>query len=97
MASGRTPGSHGFHDVDALQAWLDPFIDSSHAISYPTNREISAAQPDVLKSPKYEQMMRTGKQLSANWNFGVVALTSAIGRIAQAFEGALKGVAKTMP
>ena len=73
----------GFSDVAQLQTWLEPILDNPYVISYPTNRTMSAALPDVLKSEKYINLMREGKKLSRTWNFSVVALARAIGRIAQ--------------
>jgi hypothetical protein len=80
---GRAPGSTSFNNVAQLQTWLEPVLDSPYAISYPTRREMSASLPDVLKSEKYITLMREGKKLSRTWNFSVVALTRAIGQIAQ--------------
>lgn len=89
----QVPGSYaGYHNVPKLKEWLEQFIDSPYSISYPTARAMSAALPDVLKSLRYEMMMREGKKLSPTWNFGVVALTQAIGQIAQAFRGDSKGM-----
>ena len=80
----------GVHDVDALQAWLDPFLSNAYDISYPTTRDMKAMIVDVLRSDKYEKLMRAGKDLSSTWNFGVAALATAIGRIAKVLRGCFK-------
>ena len=80
---GRSLGSTSFSNVAELKTWLEPVLDSPYSISYPTNREMSASLPDVLQSEKYITLMREGKKLHSNWNFSVLALTRAIGQIAQ--------------
>ena len=82
---GRVPGSGGYHDVQGLKEWLDPFIDSTISITYTTERKMSAMSPQVLQTAKWENIMKTGKFLSESWNFGVVAMATAISQISQAF------------
>ena len=90
---GRVPGSCGYHDVQGLKQWLDPFIDSQISITYTTERKISAMSPQVLSTEKWENIMKTGKVLSDSWNFGVVAMANAISLISQASEEGFKETA----
>ncbi len=90
---GRMSGSTGYHNVDGLRKWLDPYIENRMSITYTTCRQMSAMSPTVLQSETYEQLMKDGKNLSETWNFGVVALASAVSQIAQAFRQHFKGTA----
>lgn len=75
----------GCSDTDAIEKWLSPFITDAHDISYPACREMKSMIVDVLKSEKYENLMRQGKVLSNTWNFNVTALAAALGKIAKDF------------
>lgn len=86
MAKAAAGRKSSFGVVAQITKALSPFITSSEAVSYTTDRSLKATSRELLLSQKYLAILAAMGALSPTWSFVLSALVAALALIASDYH-----------